>query len=71
MSATVAVVLAPRLGSYPPLPYRGEGALLAARRREPCACGVDIVQRSGEDVVAVVAAHNAHPSHQAWRERRG
>jgi hypothetical protein len=62
----VAVVLARPLDSYPPVRH-----LAAHETARPCACGVDIVQRSGEDVVAVVAAHNAHPSHRAWRERRG
>jgi hypothetical protein len=66
MSGTVAVVLAPPLDSYPPVRH-----LAAHELVRPCACGVDIVQRTGEDVVAVVAGHNAHPAHRAWRERRG
>ena len=64
MSGTLAVVLARPLDSYPPTPR-----LSARDRWEPCACGVEILQRPGEDVVAVIAGHNAHPAHRAWRER--
>lgn len=63
-SNSVAIVLARPLDHYPPV-----RRLAASERVEPCACGVDVVQRCGEDVIHVVAAHNAHPSHRAWRER--
>ena len=71
MSGSIAVVLAPPLDSYPTLPYRGEGALLAARRTEPCACGIHVVQRAGEDVTDVVDRHNQTLAHRSWRDRSG
>lgn len=40
------------------------------RRVEPCACGVSIIQISGEKVADVVARHNESPEHLAWRYRR-
>ena len=37
-------------------------------RREPCACGSDVVQRSSEDVPEAVRRHQQTPAHAAWRE---
>jgi hypothetical protein len=38
----------------------------AVVRREPCACGTELVQRAGEAVEDVVARHNAELAHEAW-----
>ena len=40
-------------------------------RLEWCACGIYVVQHSGEAITAVVRRHNATPQHQAWRAERG
>ena len=64
-STYLAVRLARPLDSYPPIHNLSPQEVC-----HPCACGLEIVQRCGEDIVHVVAAHNAHPMHQSWRERR-
>ena len=75
MTALVAVVLAPPLEGYRRIRTAPEPELFPPRqavvRREPCACGSDVVQRAGEDVPAAVSAHNGAAAHRAWRARGG
>jgi hypothetical protein len=58
----------------PPRASMSEDALIRAYagpvvRREPCACGSDVVQRLSDDVPEAVRRHQDTRSHTAWRER--
>ena len=64
------------IAAHPPAPVRASlsedqlvrGYAGPVVRREPCACGADVVQRQSEDVPEAVQRHNETPPHHAWRE---
>lgn len=37
-------------------------------RREPCACGADVVQLAGEDPATAVRRHQRTEPHWIWRQ---
>ena len=51
---------------YPPLAYRGED-FRAVMRTEPCQCGLDVIQLTGEGVTDAVARHNRTVDHVLYR----
>ena len=70
MSALVAIRKARALDEYPPLLLvTAEAEVLPVIRVERCACGTWIRQHAGDDVAALMRAHNATPEHADWRAR--
>lgn len=71
MTLGLAMAPAPPLEAYARPSRLSERTLMRSYRpevirREPCACGPEIVQRAGEDVADVVADHVRTVAHAAW-----
>lgn len=61
----VRVALAPPLDSYHPIQHMGEPSR-SVLRREPCACGTDVLQYIGEPVTDAVIRHVREADHATW-----